>query len=329
MIVINNLSLEAYKPLKDKDAIIVEINRIFHKFDAQTYDKQHPEIFETLPPIYRDMCNFLPKQKALNVLNFGCGTGFEAGQLLSNVSNIDTLYCYDISTEMLQKCRQKYPPPITDGCSIKYISDLSEIPADIKFDVLVTNSLLHHLPEPFETIDDLTKYMADDCHYIMGHEPSARFFKNTEVAKKVAELRKERFASKNLNRLLSFRNYPLYMKAILFPKTDSYRQTALESVKAGLFGVTPPRAVIGRIIDCNVPHNLESALNGIGFDFLNIPLNNEWDLLYSKTYNFTKNNAPYSKLIYKEQRLYDELFTQYPNDGLNFCCLWRKREDEK
>ena len=151
-------SIASYKPLKDINTIVIETNKIFHKYDANDYDSKHPEIFEQLPPIYAEMCKLLPATDKLKILDFGCGTGFEAIQLLNNLKNIELLYCYDISDEMLNICKKK----INIDSAI-FINNIYEIPKNVEFNVLITNSLLHHLPQPFETISGLNKLLSNDC----------------------------------------------------------------------------------------------------------------------------------------------------------------------
>lgn len=171
--------INPYKPQMDIEKMVIEINKIFHRYDAKLYDSEHPEIFEQLPDIYSQMCMLLPK-KTLRVLNFGCGTGFEAEQILRNIPEVELLVCYDISNEMLGLCRQK----LNGRRNILFVDKLEEIPPNMQFDLLLTNSLLHHLPNPIKTIQELTKHLSQDSYYIMGHEGSARFYKNTEFTKK-------------------------------------------------------------------------------------------------------------------------------------------------
>jgi len=334
--------IEPYRPLKDINIVIVETNRIFHKFEAKDYDGQHPEIFDQLPPIYKDMCGLLPSDKKLKVLDFGCGTGFEAAQLLDNLENIELIYCYDISKEMLGICKRK----LSDRSGgIFFINDIIEIPADMKFDILVTNSLLHHLPQPIETIEGLKKYLSDNCVYIMGHESSVRFYKNRSILKLNKLAMKKSFIRRVIKKAINIKRYPYYFRRIFNRGNDEngiyianrididnsdinspYKSTAVDTVKAGLFEIVPTVNIINRLVDCYVPHDAVAAKEGHGFDFKNMELHGEWDLIYSKTYNFLKENVPFYKLSVEKKRKYELLEKEYPDDGLNFCCVWKRKK---
>ena len=329
-----NEIIKAYKPLKDIDTIVIETNKIFHKYDAQNYDNEHPEIFEGLPPIYTAMCDLLPKDEALRVLNFGCGTGFEAGQLFNNVSNIEHMYCYDLSNEMLEKCKQKLNKW---GKRITFCNNIKDIPNDALCNVLVTNSLLHHLPYPMQTIAELQKLLSANAFYIMGHEDSARYYNNkilteyhNEKNNNVTSLKREGFLAKNIRRILTPGLWAYYIKTIFTREKNHgeispYHPTALAVVEAGLFEIVPPIDVIIRLVDCHVPMGVE----GIGFDFKALGMEADWELIFSKTYNFLNDRTPFGKLSESDKKQYKLLEEQYPDDGLNFCCVWKRRGNNK
>ena len=317
-------SIEPYNPLKDTNTIIVETNKIFHKLDAKNYDNKHPEIFGQLPPIYKEMCKLLPNNKKLKILDFGCGTGFEATQLLNNLENIEILYCYDISDEMLGICKRKI-----NNFKIMFINSIDKIPNDIKFDVLITNSLLHHLPQPLETIHKLNKFLYNDCFYIMGHEPSVRYYKNGDI-QKMYELnsKKERITAMKILKEMRKTDPENFRKNLfhnVVDENDPYKLTAIETVAKGLFELIPSIGIIDKIVDCYVPHSSLTANAGIGFDFKDIELYGEWELVYSKTYNFLNNNIYYDKLSEEDKNRYRNLEEKYPDDGVSFCCVWKKR----
>src|SRR2546425_13130875 len=91
--------VQQYGPQLPVDQLVIEMNRIYHSFEAGMYDTEHQEILEQLPPIWKEMSKKVTEYfglKVLRILGFGCGTGFEAQQLLQNipVSNIAALTCY-------------------------------------------------------------------------------------------------------------------------------------------------------------------------------------------------------------------------------------------
>jgi SAM-dependent methyltransferase len=106
-------TLKPYQPQLEIAQLVVEVNKLFHKFDAKDYDRQHPEIHQQLPPIWQEMICLaidVAETSVWRILDFGCGTGFEAEQLIRNMpeGSIAELTCYDPSPEMLACCQTFY-----------------------------------------------------------------------------------------------------------------------------------------------------------------------------------------------------------------------------
>src|SRR5205823_5403176 len=151
---------------------------------------------------------------------FGCGTGFEARQLLQNipVSDIAALTCYDPCPEMLEKCRAKITPLFPDTM---FCSSLEEaLTPNAPYTLLVTNSVLHHLPDVTLTISNLLPLLDPDAMWLAGHEPSLRFYKNIECVKNLeAYLQERRWSLSNFSRLLQL---------IIRKRSNPYAKTARE-----------------------------------------------------------------------------------------------------
>jgi trans-aconitate methyltransferase len=165
--------LEQYGPPPlSIDQLVIEINKIFHAFDAEIYDNKHREIYEQLPSIWKEMNEKVTesfKSKALRILDFGCGTGFEAQQLLRNIpiNSIAGLTCYDPSPEMLEKCRKAISPLFPRTI---FSSSLEEALTPIApYTLLVTNSVLHHLPDVTSMVRNLLPCLGPNAMWLVGH----------------------------------------------------------------------------------------------------------------------------------------------------------------
>src|ERR1700730_14553009 len=175
--------VEQYCPQLPIEQLVIEINNMFHSFDAEIYDTEHLEISEQLPPIWREMSIKVTERlesKALHILDFGCGTGFEAQQLLRNIpaNSIAALTCYDPSPEMLERCREKVRPLFSDT---RFCSSLEEaLTPNAPYTLLISNSVLHHLPDVTSTIRKLLPSLATHAMWLGRHEPSLRYHKNRE-----------------------------------------------------------------------------------------------------------------------------------------------------
>jgi len=107
--------LRPYQPSLPLPELVLAVNNIYHSFEASQYDRRHPEIFTQLPQFWHKMALLAqsvgPSQQ-WRVLDFGCGTGFEAQQILTHLGKhrIASLTCYDPSPEMMAECHRKITP---------------------------------------------------------------------------------------------------------------------------------------------------------------------------------------------------------------------------
>jgi len=320
--------IEKWGPQIPLEHLIVEVNKIFHSYEAQVYDSSHPEVHIQLPPIWKEMLQHamsLTSPQLLHILDYGCGTGFEAQQAIENIpkSRIGSLVCYDPSKEMLSKCRKKIEPIYSAAL---FADDIENIPTDVKYNLLLSNSLLHHLPKPLEAIEAIQGKLTTDCIWCAGHEPSNRFYKNPECIKLLNEY-------KLYNRLIKILQPYEVMKRILMYLgigKDIRVSTAKEAYRRNLFASQPPAGLIGLMVDYHVAHSLSEVHDGRGFciDDLSSHLDGKWRLSWKKTYSFM---GPFSEinlpLKWKTKAI--NLEKKFPDNGANFSVVWRRSSAEK
>jgi SAM-dependent methyltransferase len=303
------------------EPLIEEINKIFHSFDATHYDREHPEIHQQLPPIWAEMIAQLPHVSSWNVLDFGCGTGFEADLLLSKIGDkVAKLTAYDPSAEMILLCKnrlQKYP-------QVTFCSRIEEAHRRGPFDMLLTNSLLHHLPNIVDTVGSLLPSLSNNAVWLAGHEPSARFYRNDKCLKLLEEYRRFR----KYARWFDLRTYTTRLRLLL--RGNPLSATAYIAHERGLFLKRPSPAIIDRIVDFHVPRSVDDVTNGHGLDIEKMQtwLQRDWILQWSKTYAFLS-PVPYSRAPNSWVKRARQLELQYPSDGANFCMVWRRRSSSR
>ncbi len=315
--------LQKYNPTLSLDELVVEVNKIYHSFEAEVYDQNHPEVMQQLPPIWKVMVDkFIKKNKDIYILDYGCGTGFESQQVINNVppDQLKHITLFDTSKEMLQKCKDKFK---TYPFDVKFICESDKIysESDLKYNILLTNSLLHHLPQPFETIAKLEKFLADDCIWFCGHEPSKRFYQNEHCLSLLNEYRRAR----KVRLFLTPSHVLRKIKHELGFDTGIAAKTAQECLKQGLFTERPKSAIIGLIVDYHVAHSREEAKTGRGFCFQEIEkeLARKWNLAWKTTYSFMGSFYEGS-LPEKWQQKCRDLAEKYPDDGANFSSVWTR-----
>jgi SAM-dependent methyltransferase len=308
--------LAGYGPRVSLESLVEEINKIFHSFDATQYDREHPEIHQQLPPIWAEMTAQLPHASPWNVLDFGCGTGFEASMVLSALhDNVAKLIAYDPSTEMLAVCKTR----LSNFSQVSFCSGVEEIHRHGPFNLLLTNSLLHHLPNIAETIDSLMPSLTSNAIWLAGHEPSSRFYRNQECLNLLERYRHcHKYA-----KWLDLRNYAAKLGLLLGRHPLS--ATANAAYKRGLFSKRPAPWVIDRIVDFHVGHSADDG-RGLDFETMKFSFQRDWILHWSKTYSFL-GPFGYASVPNKWVVKAHQLEKRFPSDGANFCMVWDRKQN--
>ena len=109
----------------------------------------------------------------LNVLDFGCGTGFVSRILTENHFPYQRLVCLDLSQEMLSFAKTK----LSGAANVQYANNLNEI-KDQTFDLITINSVLHHFHDPKKLLHTLQSYLKPGGQIVGGHAPIINFTYN-------------------------------------------------------------------------------------------------------------------------------------------------------
>ncbi|MDG2380182.1 MAG: class I SAM-dependent methyltransferase [Pirellulaceae bacterium] len=316
--------LEPFSPQVPTAEVVEALNRWYHKSEVLTYDREHAEIKCQLPPIWKQMIARLREQSpgvAWRILDFGCGTGFEAEQLLNHLKpdGIVELWCYDLSPEMLDCCRSRILPRYP---AAHFITSLDELPAgEGHFNILTTNSVLHHLPSPQQTLMRLQSKLSSNAFWLAGHEPSSRFYKNESCSSSY-----DRFVSQHRRRRwLSPSAYFGFLSRKAGIRRTPSQAAATAACATGMLKREPSPKVVSRIVDLHVAHSRAEAMAGRGFDLeqMERQLANNWRLHWSQSYSFM--GAFYERNLPERWRKEAErLANQFPRDGANFCSVWQR-----
>lgn len=320
--------LEPYGPQLPLQHLVFAVNQIYHDFEALDYDARHPEVYEQLPRLWRGMTSLalsIGRCDTWSVLDFGCGTGFEAAQLLRNLPPHIRLHltCYDPSPAMVARCRAAIGPLLPAAV---FCSDLQTAAAHGQpYNLLITNSLLHHLPDPPATIAGLLPMLDTGALWLAGHEPSRRFYQNSLCRATYARFLRARRWRKFLSPALYWQRLSERIGSRMGWASSPARQTAAEAVRRGLFLRPPPARLISLLVDFHVAHSAEEASAGRGFDFQQMARDfaPAWHLVWVKTYAFMGSSyeGQLSRRWAAQARM---LAQQFPHDGANFCAIWKR-----
>jgi SAM-dependent methyltransferase len=318
-----NQLLAPYQPRLPLAQLVVEVNRIYHSFEARDYDERHPEVYEQLPPRWSDMIAValrLHGAARWRVLDFGCGTGFEAEQLLQALppGRLEHLTCYDPSPEMLARCQEKIAPRATH---VSFTSDARSL-RQHSYNVVLTNSLLHHLPAPLALFGGMVALLDSGAVWLAGHEPSRRFYTNPACLNAYAACMQEW----RWRKFVTPARYIERLREWSGLSSAPLSQTAHAAYRRGLFGRQPSSKAIGLLVDVHVAHSDDEAAAGRGFDLQQWQqqLGRLWRCEWQTSYGFM--GAWYEgRLSPRWQRVSRDLARRYPADGTHFCAVWRRQ----
>ncbi len=308
-----------YGPTIPIEQLILKLNNIYHFYEAEIYDGRHPEIFEQISQIWKkmfDAINTQSKSNALRILSYGCGTGFELSQFLKYFSpeKVESIHCFDPSVEMLQEC-ERLNENERWRSKINYSSDPRQTLKQGPFDLILTNSVMHHIYDYDAIVESFYRSLVPGGFWLSGHEPSSRFYKNEQCWKFFQLYEKRR----RWSRFLSLKK--LFKKV----STNPAKLTAQHAVDEGLFKRKPTASTIGRLVDCWVAHDPVEAMAGRGFDFKEqqVSQNGRFKLRKYWTYSYL---GPFAQVTAPKswQMKCNDLASIYPDDGANFCAIWQR-----
>lgn len=127
------------------------VNVAFHQNESEVYDELHRDMWESLPRefalIAADCVEAgVPAAERIAMLDIGCGTGLASDSILKSApgSRIREITLLDTSSAMLKRARvraENWGIPVTVHEGL-----LDTLPTR-KYDLIVTCSVLHHVPD--------------------------------------------------------------------------------------------------------------------------------------------------------------------------------------
>jgi ubiquinone/menaquinone biosynthesis C-methylase UbiE len=162
--------------------LVVRVNRIWHDVEAESYDRAHQEIIQDEVRNWARLAQMaaahLPYGPAV-VLDVGAGTGFAMASFWPQLRPGDMTVCLDISVPMLRKAVAKMNvlgPSMRVACVACEAGSIALSSGNIQ--VILMNSVLHHLPEPERFLAEVDRLLAPGGVLVLAHEPNARAHSN-------------------------------------------------------------------------------------------------------------------------------------------------------
>lgn len=157
-------------------------NIVYHDSVAQCYDAsntlEHPEYIQSYKKIFRNYLSINSQNKEPMILDIGCGTGFLLQFLDSSTKA--KVYASDITPNMLQVASSKYTFPNY------FRADSYTLPfRDNTFDLIMCNSLLHHLFDWESAVVELARVLKKGGVLFIGCEPNSYVYRVLNPLRKV------------------------------------------------------------------------------------------------------------------------------------------------
>ena len=124
----------------------MSIKEVFNKYASQ-YDESRRRLIPCFEDFYRVALEIIPfdKEKCINVLDLGAGTGLMAGMVASNYPSAK-IVLMDVSDKMLLEARKR-----VEHCQNEFdfvVSNYSQADSFIKnYDLIISSLSIHHLTD--------------------------------------------------------------------------------------------------------------------------------------------------------------------------------------
>ena len=306
--------------IKDSDALVNQINEIYHQIDSEFFDKEHKERHQMESRFWKFVGEeFVSKHKgSLRVIDVCTGTGFVPSILSGYLGEKDTLVCTDISHEMIKKtaCKVRSTRP---KCKVEFFVSNSEYLPVRKgcFDIVMMNAALHHLPKYecfLKGVDNILKKGGVFC---LGHEPNRSFYTNSSLMQ----------INDTVFKLLWYTS-PTNIKNKFLKIAGKKALTMEERVIIRLNDILLEKDYVDRALSVDevreiVDVHSKKPLDERGFDIdhLMAIFNNSYEKIYFDTINHS-GMPTYNRLVVS---LIETLLKRhYPNDGQLFNVVMRK-----
>jgi len=225
------------------------VSNLYHEAESAYYDQIHPELFDALAVWQSCLATIaadLPDRVA--VLDVGAGTGFATAAVVAALApRVAQVVCLDPSAAMLQQARRRLagatPAPVFVVGDLGCLDDSAP-----RFDLIVTNSVLHHLPDIQAFLGKIRRLLRPRGFYVAGHEPSREFFERPVVHRWTSAYRQWRRMRRLVNPAAHWRRLSARGSS-----ADPEAATNAALVRLGLLERPLPPGVVRQLIDIHVP----------------------------------------------------------------------------
>jgi SAM-dependent methyltransferase len=278
-------------------------------------------MWDSLPALFELLVNDCIRQfgfpQTLRLLDVGCGTGLAFSSLLKTqigdrIASIDLL---DTSPAMLERARQRASLlQIPLKCHQGLLGSLLD---DLKYDLIVTCSVLHHLPQIPEFLQQVRSHQAKRGIFLHLQDPNGDYLADRELQERMT-LAAKRPLPEFCYRLAPARIARRIKRTIFRSPADDYiAKTNRALLRAGMIATSLTVPELFAITDIHVQDG-----QGVSISQMKSWMT-EYECVAQRSYGFFGqlwSTLP-RKLKEQEQRL---IASRAPN-GFHIGAAWRLR----
>jgi len=171
------------------------LNVAFHEYESEIYDQEHADMWRSLPEQFRLLANdanllFPYNSGELHLLDIGCGTGLATDCLLKTHlgERIESVDLLDTSPSMLRRALERSTSWRRRTNAHQGLLD--SLSSDQKYDVIITCSVLHHLPDLAGFLNSVRGYQAPGGVFIHLQDPNSAVLNDPQLQQRIAQLHK-------------------------------------------------------------------------------------------------------------------------------------------
>lgn len=308
---------------------IREVSNAFHEIEAPGYDHLHQEIASQVTPRLQEFGTLVKKclaGKTMRVLEVGCGTGFASWMLCATCRlEIASLVCSDISPHMLEICRRKFE----GRPGVQFVeADLEHLSRSFSpFEMVLTCSVVHHVADLTSFFVHLRKLLAPGGFYMMLHEPSRRYYANSNCLRFFEQYQTSRRRRARLRYLDPARYVRKAIRLVERATTPCMESKVSELLlKRNVIQWPLTQREVRQLVDIHVPP-IHTGTFFMGSEGLDLHALRQRYLagfvpVCFRSYGFLGTEfEEVAGRCWQAKAL--ELARRYPEDGAQFSALWR------
>lgn len=167
------------------------VNETFHFHESQVYDQEHSDMWNSLPREIDLLAGDILEARSdlgtkLTLLDIGCGTGLAWSSILrtdlgDRITSVDVL---DSSAPMLEKSKARAAS--MNLTLTTYLGYIDSLPENKSYDVIITSSVLHHVPDLQSFLSQVRMHQAPSDIFIHLQDPNADYQDDPDLKERMA-----------------------------------------------------------------------------------------------------------------------------------------------